>query len=105
MISGNGNNVCIERFVVGFLQTNCYLIYEKDSKKGVLIDPGEYDERIDGYIKSVGLEIECIINTHGHIDHIAGDVYFGFPVMIHKDDEACLRDPPSASTAAHIAPK
>jgi len=69
------------------------LIYEETSGKGVLIDPGEYDERIRGYIKVNGIDVECIINTHGHIDHIAGNISFGFPVMIHKDDENCLRDP------------
>ena len=93
MTSENSQNVCIERFVVGPLQTNCYLVYEDTSGKGVLIDPGEYDERIAGYIKVKNIDIEYTINTHGHADHIAGDAAFGFPVLIHKADESCLFDP------------
>ena len=83
----------VERFVIGPLETNCYLIYDKKSKKGILIDPGVYDREVSECIKKNGLDVINILNTHGHADHITGDRDFGFPVLIHELDEPCLKNP------------
>ncbi len=80
----------VKKFVVGSLSTNCYLIYEKISRKALLIDPGEYVPDIAEYIKAEDLKDVHILNTHGHADHIRGNVAFGFPVMIHELDASCL---------------
>ncbi len=93
MISGGNKELEIRKFVVGPLQTNCYFVREKHSRKGMLIDPGAHDPGIAGYIKDNGIDAVFILNTHGHADHVLGDAAFGFPVMIHELDEPCLRDP------------
>jgi hydroxyacylglutathione hydrolase len=93
MISGPKNKeFVLKRFVVGPLGTNCYLIYEGHSRKGMLIDPGAYDPEIAGYIRDNGIDVICTLNTHGHADHVMGDADFGFPVLIHELDGPCLRD-------------
>ncbi len=60
----------VKRLVVGKLDTNCYIIKQDDSRKAVVIDPG--DDPI--YIKSELLEMNAypalILLTHGHFDHI-----------------------------------
>jgi glyoxylase-like metal-dependent hydrolase (beta-lactamase superfamily II) len=56
----------IKKLVVGFLDTNCYII--SFGKKAVLIDPGENYERILKELE--GLKLEKIILTHLHFDHI-----------------------------------
>ena len=81
----------VKKFVVGSLSTNCYLIYEKISRKALLIDPGAYVPEIAEDIKAGDLKDVHILNTHGHADHIRGNAAFGFPVMIHELDASCLR--------------
>jgi len=82
----------VKKFVVGPLLTNSYLIYEKKSLKGALIDPGAYSADIEKCINEMKLDMQFILNTHGHADHIAGNSYYNLPVYIHEADELCLRD-------------
>ena len=89
MISEQINPV-VKKFIVGPLGTNCYVIYEKSSLKGVLIDPGVFDPEIAKYIEENSIKITHTLNTHGHADHILGDAAFGFPVLIHELDEPYL---------------
>jgi len=58
----------IKNIVVGALQTNCYLLYQKGEM--VVIDPGGDAEKIISEIKKIGVSPKYIINTHGHPDHI-----------------------------------
>jgi hydroxyacylglutathione hydrolase len=83
----------VRRFIVGPLGTNCYLVFERPSMKGVLIDPGEADSAVKEAISSEGVTVDWVINTHGHADHIKGNAYFSYPVAIHSLDEGCLSDP------------
>jgi hydroxyacylglutathione hydrolase len=53
-------------------QQNCTLLYDEDTKLGVVVDPGGDLDRIQDAIKKLDLTIEQIILTHGHIDHAAG---------------------------------
>lgn len=86
-------NIEIKKFIVGPLYTNCYLVHDKTSKEGLLIDPGAYVPEISEYIERHRLKILYTLNTHGHPDHTMADARFGFPVMIHKLDEPYLREP------------
>jgi len=83
----------VKTFVVGALETNCYLFYSRKSKEGFLIDPGAFDKRVEKAIKEDGIKIKNIINTHAHIDHISGNKKFGYPVLIHERDNELLQNP------------
>jgi glyoxylase-like metal-dependent hydrolase (beta-lactamase superfamily II) len=84
----------VEIFPVGMLLTNCYVVSCVETKEAVIIDPGwdfcDEAQPIFSYIEREGLKVRGIINTHGHQDHINGDVVvqgkFGVPVYIHERD-------------------
>jgi hydroxyacylglutathione hydrolase len=53
-------------------QQNCTLLWDDDSKQGVVVDPGGDLDRIQAGLDQVGLNAEKILLTHGHIDHAGG---------------------------------
>ena len=63
--------LAVEKFKVGPLETNCYFITDKNTKKSAIIDPGGISAELDAKIDVIGKEnIEYILMTHGHFDHI-----------------------------------
>jgi glyoxylase-like metal-dependent hydrolase (beta-lactamase superfamily II) len=53
-------------------QQNCSIIWNGDTKRGVVIDPGGDLPLIRQSIAETGVVIDRILLTHGHIDHAGG---------------------------------
>jgi hydroxyacylglutathione hydrolase len=53
-------------------QQNCSLIWDEATKVGAVVDPGGDLGQIQAAIAELGLKIEKILLTHGHIDHAGG---------------------------------
>ena len=53
-------------------QQNCAILFDDETKRGVVIDPGGDVERILAALKDNGITAEAIWITHGHIDHAGG---------------------------------
>lgn len=85
----------IRSFQLGPVGTNCYIITKND--KSIIIDPGHNDKRLMDYIRKENLNIEKILLTHGHFDHIAGTDMVrdatGAKVYIHELDNEMLSNP------------
>lgn len=61
----------VQKFNVGPLDTNCYLITDENTLKSAIIDPGGISGELDAQINVIGKEnVEYILMTHGHFDHI-----------------------------------
>lgn len=81
----------VEMMVLGsdFLM-NGYLVGCTETNKGVVIDPGFDAEKILRAIENAGLEIEMILLTHGHHDHVGALSEIcqatGAPALIDKED-------------------
>jgi hydroxyacylglutathione hydrolase len=83
-----------ETVEVGPLGVNCFILGCASSREGVVIDPGGDVGRIVEIVQRHGLKIRYIINTHGHFDHVGGNLQavkaFGAPLLIHESDAAML---------------
>ncbi|MGL4397473.1 MAG: MBL fold metallo-hydrolase [Hyphomicrobium sp.] len=53
-------------------QQNCTLIWDETSMRGAVVDPGGDLDRISQAISELGIIVEKILLTHGHIDHAGG---------------------------------
>lgn len=60
----------IETFCLGPLQTNAYLLQGDKENTAIIIDPGSNPNALIRRIEH--LDIEAIVLTHAHFDHIAG---------------------------------
>lgn len=91
----------IEGYTVGVFASNCYVAAGREGDKAVVIDPGqEAGELVKERLEAHGLQLEAVLLTHGHIDHIwsAAEVAdaAGVPAYIHPGDRYMLDDPGAA---------
>lgn len=68
----------VKKFVFNLFQVNTYLLFD-ESKECIIIDAGcrepVEEQRIAGFIEMKGLKPVRLVNTHCHIDHIAGNAF------------------------------
>lgn len=83
----------LESVCVGELEVNCYIIAARKNYQALIIDPGGGEAKIRKVLARHGLVPAAVINTHGHIDHIACDDSFAVPVYAHRKDAPLLKDP------------
>src|SRR3954447_10770312 len=55
---------------VGQVAENCFLVRREGSDKLLVVDPGEEEGRILAAIEETGAEVEAILITHCHFDHV-----------------------------------
>jgi hydroxyacylglutathione hydrolase len=84
----------VHRIVVGSLETNCYILIDENTKKGIVIDPGADFSTIKRKIKELKVKVEKIVLTHWHIDHISAldelKEYTEADILMHSEDERML---------------
>lgn len=83
---------------------NTYVLFN-DQKNGVIIDPGNWNEKeneiLENFIKEKEISIKNILLTHAHIDHVLGlqwafDTY-KVAIKMHEEEKDVLdRNPMSA---------
>ena len=81
----------IQTFVFNAYQENCFVVSD-ESKACVIIDPGCYTreekEILANYIEQNELQVEKLLNTHGHIDHMLGNYFvsnrYKVPFITHE---------------------
>lgn len=82
----------IKTFVLTAFQQNTRVVSCEITHRAMCIDPGEPSEELVEYIRANDLDLQAIVLTHGHLDHIGGTAALAaeFPaaeILIHKDEE------------------
>lgn len=74
----------------GYLQANCYIVYEKDGGDCLVIDPGYKSGKYIDFLSNHDLRCTAILLTHRHPDHVHGAVWLAekcsAPIFMHKLD-------------------
>lgn len=60
----------ITKLIVGMVQTNCYIVLNKEKKEAIVVDPGDDAAAIRNACQNLEVEVKAILLTHGHFDHI-----------------------------------
>ena len=64
------SDIRIKTCVLGQVSTNCYLVYDDQTKEGVVIDPADNAPYILNKCSELGINLTAVLLTHGHFDHI-----------------------------------
>ena len=90
----------IKKFIVGPLQTNCYLVIL--DKECIMIDGG--DEKVLKFILDKKLKLTKILLTHGHGDHLIDVTNIKektkAKIYVHQKDNIMLNHPYNLSLGA-----
>lgn len=87
----------VRSFAVGPIQENAYLVRaSSDATSALLIDPGEEPQRLLEAAEALGVQIEAILLTHCHFDHIGAVAPIaretGAPVYCPEIEKPVLTD-------------
>lgn len=96
----------IQRFIAnnGF-GTNMYLVWDEDSQKAFIVDPGAESVQMENAISENKLQPEFIILTHAHGDHTGGidplkEKYPGIKLVANRAERKMLAERSSISGGA-----
>lgn len=81
----------IETFVLTPFQQNTRVVSCERTRRAICIDPGEPSDDLVSYVRDNDLDLQAIVLTHGHLDHIGGTAALAaaFPdaeVLLHKEE-------------------
>lgn len=80
----------IKRLIGGNLESNGYVIYDREQGECFVVDPGYNGDKFVKIINDLGLHMKGILLTHHHYDHVGGvdkiKEMTDCPVYLHRAD-------------------
>ncbi|MDO4187475.1 MAG: MBL fold metallo-hydrolase [Lachnospiraceae bacterium] len=65
-------SIKIGYMTIGYVQTNCYFVYDDEKKEAIVFDPAADGAGIYNALLKNDIKVAAIMLTHGHFDHILG---------------------------------
>jgi len=99
------NDLNVRIFHFNMIQVNTLVCYD-DTKNGVIVDPGmsskEEQQMLLDFITKENITVKYVLNTHPHIDHIAGNEYcvkqFNAQLVAHEAGMVIYKMAPKHAT-------
>ena len=60
----------VRSFTVGPFAENTYILRRDGAERAVVVDPGDEAPRLLAAIAELGVDVEAILLTHTHVDHV-----------------------------------
>lgn len=101
----------LKQFAFNPLQVNTYLLYNENGKC-IIVDPSciyaEEKQKLQDFIDQHKLSPQMLINTHSHIDHVAGNQFvyetWGLKPHIHQAGKNILESAPEQAMLMGFPP-
>ncbi|MDP2959003.1 MAG: MBL fold metallo-hydrolase [Longimicrobiales bacterium] len=92
----------VRTFTGGGFAENGYLV--TCERAAVAVDPGAAADRMVAALASEGLDLEAVLLTHAHLDHVEGvhlvrEAFPQVPIWLHPDDLRMYRAVPEQAAA------
>jgi hydroxyacylglutathione hydrolase len=86
----------VRMLTVGPVQENCFIARKEGAREALVIDPGDEPERIAKLIDELELDVQAILITHTHFDHVGAVAplarHTGAPVWCPQLETQVLAD-------------
>ena len=86
----------IKSVVLSVCATNCYILYDDNTKEGFIIDPADSPDKIIDLVSSLQVNVKAILLTHGHFDHIGATnalrKHYQVDVYAHEEEVQVTKD-------------
>jgi glyoxylase-like metal-dependent hydrolase (beta-lactamase superfamily II) len=99
----------VETVVNGPFMENCFIVGDAETHEGLLIDPGDEEQRILAEVRRLELTTTAIFGTHAHIDHVAAVAdlkrELDVPFALHPDERPGLQRLPMQAAIFGLPPR
>jgi glyoxylase-like metal-dependent hydrolase (beta-lactamase superfamily II) len=80
----------LESFPVGPLGCNCSLLWDPETREGLVVDPGGEGPRIAARVAELGFTVKAMLHSHAHFDHVGAtkelQELWQVPAHLHAGD-------------------
>ena len=86
----------IKSIVLSMCATNCYILYDDNTKEGFIIDPADSPDKIIDLVTKLRIDVKALLLTHGHFDHIGATnqlkKHYNVDIYAHEEEVELLKD-------------
>jgi glyoxylase-like metal-dependent hydrolase (beta-lactamase superfamily II) len=86
---------------VGPFLSNCFVVSCEETNEAIIVDAGDDASNILAYVEDKGLEVQMVVCTHAHIDHVSALAHvtlaLSVPALLHRNELPIYEHLPEAA--------